>query len=181
MRSFEVKLNKRGGKSVFYIIASVFLIFMLILMTKTIVANFEWYYGIFFALLLAGAYISLKGVYEFFMYKEVRLVAEADGEFLKLHCVNEKGKKFCYSEKFRIDEIARIYVVKQHTKFLYKNYYFEIVGKTKLKSILKGRLDVFPSLYDASMADINAVLAFIGSLRPGIQTGYENIFQKIVK
>jgi hypothetical protein len=181
MQKFEVLLNKRSGKSVLYIVASVFLIFMLVLMTKTLITNFVWYYGVFYTLLLAGAYISLKGVCEYFFFKEVLLVAESDGDYLKFYCLNDKGKTFCRSEKLKLDDIARIYIVKQHTKFLYKNYYFEIEGKSKLDSFLKDKLDVFPSLYAASEADRNAILAFIASLRPDIQTGYENIFRKIIK
>jgi hypothetical protein len=181
MQKFDILLKKRGFKSVLYIVASVFILFILALTFKSTITKFVWYHALFYIILLTAGFITLKGLFQFFLYKEVRLVAESDGEKLKFYCLNDKGKQFNVSDEFKLDDISRIYIVQKSTRYMYRNYYYEIEGKSKLSTFLKEKIEVFPSLFEAGDEDRKAILGFVSSLNPGISTGYENLIQKMMK
>jgi len=177
MQKIEIPLKKRNVKSMLYIAVSVFILFVLSISAKTIITEFEWFHTLIGGILIIGLCITLTGLYKYFVYNKVCFVAESDGWFLRFYCFSDKHKHFMVSNDIKLEDVARIYIVRKCKRFLYRNFHFEIEGKSKLTAFIKKEVVLLPSLFDASEADLQAVLHFVGSLNPNIDTGYENILK----
>lgn len=178
MQTLEIPLLKRSGKMVFYIISAFFYLFVIILLIGAILKNYGWWQLLIGGLLLIGLIISIKGLLEYYLYGNVSLVVESSEGKFKFYCLSSSGKKFLATKEYKLDEIGRIYGVQKTTRFLYKNYYYEIEGKSKFTKIFKEPVEVFPSLFEADEKGRDSVLAFIKSLNPQIEIGYQNYLQR---
>lgn len=178
MQKFEIPLIRRTGKSVFYIAAAVFNLFALSVLSVAILTNYGWWQLIILGLLLIGIIVCVKGLYEYYFYGNVKLVLESDGRSIKFYNLSSTGKKFLQSKSYSLDKIGRIYGVERTTRFLYKNYSYKFEGTSKLTKIFSEPIEVFPSLFDASKADRDAVLYHIKTLNPGIEIGYKNFIER---
>jgi hypothetical protein len=69
-------------------------------------------------------------------------------------------------------------VVEKTSRFLIKDRSFAFEPKSGL---LTTDVDCFPELWEAQQDDIKLVLAFVKSVAPDIELGYENIWQKMTK
>lgn len=181
MQKIEIPLKKRKVKAVLYIAVSVFILFVFIISAKTIITEFEWYYAIIGVILVIGLCITLTDLYKYFVYNKVCFVAESDGWLLRFYCLSDKHKHFMVSNDIKLEDVSRIYIVRKCKRFLYRNFHFEIEGKSKVSAFIKEEVVLYPSLFEASEADLQAVLRFVGSLNPNIETGYENITEKMEK
>jgi len=178
MHKFEIPLYKRQGKMVFYVIASVFFLFIFVLTIGAAMENYGWWQIVLMILFVIGAVSTIKGLIEYFLYGSVKLVLESDGRNIKFYNLSSTGKKFLTTKSFSLDKIGRIYGVERTTRFLYKNYSYKFEGTTKLTKIFQEPIEVFPSLFDASRADRDAILYFIKSLNPEIEIGYRNYMER---
>jgi len=178
MQTLEIPLQKRKGKMVFYLIASVFFVFVFILTIGAAMKNYGWWQIILLLLFVIGAAATAKGLIEYFLYGSVKLAAESEEGKLKFYCLSASGKKFLKTKNYKLDEIGRIYGVERTTRFLYKNYSYTIEGKSTLSKIFKEPVEVFPGLYEASGKDRDSILYFIKSLNPEIEIGYLNYLQR---
>lgn len=181
MQTFEILLNRRKGKSVFYIIAAFFFVVLLAMIVVTMLDKYAWWQLLLLLIFLIGAFITIKGLYEYFFYGDVKLILESADDKIKFYNLTGSNKKFNLSREIELEKISRIYSVQKTTRFLYKNYYYEFEGKSKLSKVFKEIIEVFPPLFEASDKDRNAMLYYIKTLNPEIEIGYQSIFQKASK
>jgi hypothetical protein len=178
MHKFEIPLQKRRGKMVFYVVAAVFFLFIFVLTIGAAMKNYGWWQIVLMLLFIIGAVSTAKGLIEYFLYGNVKLILESDGKNIKFYNLSSSGKKFLETKSFSLDKIGRIYGVERTTRFLYKNYSYKFEGTTRLTKIFREPIEVFPALFDASRADRDAILYFIKSLKPDIEIGYQNYLQR---
>jgi hypothetical protein len=181
MQKIDFLLQKRSGKLLPYLGAAVFLLPMSIGLIIGLIGNFQWTLLVVAAIIGAGDYFVFSALYEYFIYKDVRLVVESDGQTIKFFNTNAAGKVFNESEDFKLADMARFYTVQKTTRYFIKNFYYAFEGKGSLASLLKDDVTPFPSLYEATEADHRSVLSFVSSVAPHIELGYENIWQKMTK
>ncbi len=181
MQKFDVLLQKRSGKMFPYLIAAFFLFLMTLGIVRGMISNFQWVHLLLAAIILFADYLIFSALIQYFLYKDVRLIVESDGQTVKFYNTNSDGKVFNESEEFKLDEMARFYTVEKRTRYLITNHYFEFEGKSGLSSLLKEDVKCFPALYEATGEDRRNVLEFVQSVAPDIQLGYENLWQRLTK
>lgn len=181
MQKFDILLQKRSSKSIIYILAGLFMGFLLLMIGGAMIHEFHWYILVLFLLFLLGAGMVFNGLMQYFLYKEVHLIGESDGKTIKFYNTNESGKVFNASDEIDLTEMKRFYIVEKSTKYMMRNYAYEFEGKSTLSALLKEEMDIFPSLYEASPEGRKAVLEFVKTVCPEIELGYENIWQRFNK
>ncbi|WP_109852026.1 hypothetical protein [Aquimarina sp. AU58] len=182
MKQFNIILKKRKVKFILHLIVGLFLTLILSVITPGIIEEPSWFAAIFGGAMLIVYIILLKRVIEYFTYGEVKLILESDGNTIKFYNITGKGKIFNRTEEFDLSKIKRFYIVKKNTRYFMKNYAYAFEeGESKLSSFFKVDINVFPSLFEATPNDRNAVLDFLKEISPEIELGYENIYQKLTK
>ncbi len=178
MQKIEIALQKRTAKMLLYAATAFPLTFMTIGIIGAMISSFVWYYIIALILFGFGAYLVYGGLIEYFMYKDVKLVVESDGETIKFYNTNAAGKVFNQSEVLKLDEMKRFYIVEASTRYLMKNYSFAFEGKGTMGSLLSDDVECFPKLYECRGEDRRDVLDFVSSIAPNIVMGYESLWQR---
>lgn len=179
MQQTEIRLNKRPGKFVLYLLTAFFCGLVTINSVVNLVASgFDWFVAIVGGVTLICLVIVINGLVPYFTHGTVWLVVESDGNTLRFFNKNQAGKIFNKSEDIALSRIKNFYVVKKSTRYLAKNYSF---GYDKGGVLNHEEIEVFPSLFDATPAEMQSVLQFVKRARPEIELGYENFFQKLAK
>lgn len=145
------------------------------------VENYAWWQILVAGLMLIGLFVTLKGIYQYYLYGNVKLVLESNSITFKFFCLTGSNKKFNLSKEFKFADVSRIYTVKKASRFMYYNYFYEIEGKSKISKFFKEPIEVFPALFEATEKDRNSLLHFIKSIRPDIEIGFRSIYEKVVK
>ena len=181
MQKLEIELQKRTAKMLLYLVVAFPLTFMSIALLGSIFRDFHWYMLLLLVLLAFGLYLVYNGLIQYFLYKDVKLVVESDGQTIKFYNTNSAGKVFNESDELKIDELHRFYIVERSTRYLMKNYSFSFAGKGSLGSILSDDIECFPKLYECTGAERRDVLDFVSVVAPSIELGYENLWQRLTK
>lgn len=179
MQKIEISLQKRTGKMMLYLPMMLVCVLAVIGLTKTVIAGAAWYYYIFLVIFLGGSFLVINGLIQFFFNKEVKLVVESDGSKIKFYNMNEAGKTFNESDEWNLAEFKRFYMVEKTSRFLIKDRSFAFEPQS---GILTTDVDCFPELWEAKGEDdLKSVLAFVKTVAPDMELGYENIWQKMTK
>lgn len=182
MKKLDILLQKRSKKVWLYILAELFFAFTtLSFMANMLTTDFSWFKLIAGLLFLFGAVFVAKGLYEYYTYGEVHLVAESDGNKITFYNTSLKGKVFNKTDDFDLTKMGKFYIVKKRTRYMMHNYAYAFEEKGSRTSLLSEEVAVFPSLYEATAEDRNNVLVFVKDVCPGIELNYENMWQKIGK
>lgn len=179
MKQTEIRLNKRQGKFILYLFAALFCGLVTINSVVNLVSSgFDWFVAIAGGVTLICLAIVINGLMQYFTHGTVWLVVESDGNTIRFFNRNQAGKVFNQSEDIALSPIKNFYVIKKSTRYFAKNYSF---GYDKGGVLNHEEIDVFPSLFDATPAEMQSVLLFVKKSRPEIELGYENFFQKLAK
>lgn len=179
MEKTEILLKKRHGKFVLYLFAA-FLSVMAVLgsIAKIISSGFEWSPFVVGLIMLACLAFLTGSLMQYLSYGSVWLVVESDGETITFYNKNQAGKIFNKSEQIKLMRIKNFYIIKKRTRYLSNNYAF---GYDKGKVLSNEEISAFPSLFEASQFEMQSVLRFVQTVRPEIELGYENFFQRLGK
>lgn len=183
MQQIEILLKKRHRKFVIYLFVALFcgsLGIGLLGMSSFInlITDFDWFTVAAGAVILICLFAAIKGLVPYFTYGNVWLVVESDGQTIRFFNKSTAGKVFNQSEDIGLLPIKSFYVVKRSTRFFIKNYSF---GYTTGGFLGSAEIFAFPSLFEATAVERQAVLNFVKKARPEIELGYENFFQKLAK
>lgn len=181
MQKIEISLQKRSAKAALYIAAAVAMTLLTLFTVSTMINNFTWYFGLLFFLFIVGAAMVLNALIQYFVYKNVKSVVESDGTIIKFYNISDTGRVFNESEEFKLADMARFYVVKQRKRYLMTDLLFEFQPKSGLMSLLKEEVEVFPALWEGSEEDMKKIMAFVKSVAPEIELGYENLYERLTK
>lgn len=181
MQKIEISLQKRSGKAMLYTAVGAFFALFILLSVGSVFHGFNWGTLIIFLLFLAGGAIVFNALIQYYVYKNVKSVVESDGTIIKFYNTNDAGKVFNESEEFKLAEMARFYVVKKRKRYLMTDLSFEFQPKSGLMSLLKEDVDVFPALWEGTENDMKQIMAFVQSVAPEIELGYENLYQRLAK
>jgi hypothetical protein len=181
MQKLEISLQKRGGKAIIYVGAAAVMSLFTLGIIGSMIHQFEWYFLVLFVLFAGGSAVVLNSLVQYFVYKNVKSVTESDGIMIKFYNTSDSGKVFNESEEFKLEEMGRFYVVKKRKRYLMTDLSFEFQPKSGLMSLLKEDVDVFPALWEGSEEDMKQIMAFVKSVAPEIELGYENLYQRLAK
>lgn len=181
MQKIEITLQKRKAKAVLYTLATVFITLINLMVIGALINSFVWYQLIILGLFAFGAVILYKALIEYYVYKEVKSVIESDGTTIKFYNVNENGKQFNESEEFKLADMARFYIVKTKKRYLMTDISFEFLPKSSMLGMLKEEVSTFPALWEGAEADNQKIMAFVSSVAPEIELGYESLYKRIAK
>lgn len=181
MQKLELILTRRKNKAVLYWLAGVFMVIMVFLCVGALLHEFEWFELVIGVLFLFGVLWVMNALKNFYFNKEVKLVVESDGETIRFFNLGDSANIFNSIAAIKLSDIKRFYIVQKRTRYFMHNYYFEYESKGTLGSLLKEKVECFPSLFKSDDDGRRQVLAFIKQLNPEIDLGYQNIFQKLAK
>ncbi|MBS1596257.1 MAG: hypothetical protein JST90_18235 [Bacteroidetes bacterium] len=176
IQTHEITLQKRKFKAVLLFGALIFVTLMLI-PAGQMAASGAWQGIALFALLVFAEWLFIMRVREY-LYKDVRLVIESDGQSVTFYNVNETGNVWNKKEIKELANLTRFYTVRTRTRYLMYNYSYAFDGTGWLSG---ETVDPFPSLYEATEQDRNSVLAFVQHMHPDIALGYESAWSKLTK
>ncbi|MFN0204629.1 MAG: hypothetical protein ACKVTZ_24145 [Bacteroidia bacterium] len=181
MQKLDILLHKRKGKAMGYIAAAVGSALITFAAIPLVQENATWWKWLLLILPAIGTLMFIYGLWQYFAYKEVRLIVESDGEQIKFYNLSDSGKVFNEYDDIKLADMQRFYIKKETTRFLTVNYSFEFEPKSALGAILKEEVDPYPSLFESSEEDMKQVLLFVKEVAPEMELGYENIWQKLTK
>lgn len=172
----EITLQKRKFKAVLLFGALIFVTLMLIPAVQ-MAASGAWQGIALFAFLVFAEWLFIMRVREY-LYKDVRLVIESDGQSITFYNINEAGKVWNKKEINELSKLTRFYTVRTRTRYLMYNYSYAFEGTGWLNG---EKVEPFPSLYDAPEQDRNSVLAFVKHVHPDVALGYESAWSRLTK
>lgn len=179
MKNFEITLIKRNSKLVLCIFAALLCAFGIVSFgSGLLIGGFSWWILIVGLLFVFGEVLMVSKLYTYFTSKQVSLVVESDGNTIAFYNKNDSGKIFNRSEDIDLNKMGKFYIVKERTRYFMNNYSYAFEEKGSRTSYLKKEVDVFPSLFEASLDDRNKVLEFVKNVYPEIDLGYETAWQK---
>lgn len=169
MKKIEVVLQKRTGKFKLYIAGAVFIGWMLVISTVSLVSHeFTWTAAILPGLMLFGAIGIGKSFYDYYMQKDPKLVVTSDGQTMQFYIGHASGNAN-ESDSIKLADMKRFYLVEKKTRYFLKEQSFEFEPKS---GIFKEEIDVLPSLSDIDENGVKSVMQFVGEMAPEITLGY---------
>lgn len=178
MQNIEIQLTKRKFKVIVYMLATIFCVVTTVFSLPALIREFDWFVAVISGITLIGAGMFGYGLVQYFTYGNIELVVQTDGTILRFFNKSESGKSFNKSEDILLSDIKSFYVIRRSTRYGAKNYAF---GYDKGGILSKEEINAFPSLFEATRAEMQSVLDFVKAAHPAIELGYENFFQKLAK
>ncbi|MBS1625365.1 MAG: hypothetical protein JSS76_17365 [Bacteroidetes bacterium] len=176
IQTHEITLQKRRFKAILLFGALIFVSFMLIPAFQ-MARSGAWEGIALFAFLIFAEWLFISRAREY-LYRDVRLVVESDGEAITFYNTNSAGKVWNKREIRELPKLTRFYTVRTRTRYLMYNYSYAFDGHGWLSG---ETVDPFPSLYEATEQDRNSVLAFVKMVHPEVALGYESAWSKLTK
>lgn len=176
IQTHEITLQKRKFKAVLLFGALIFFSLLIVPAIQMAISG-AWEGFVFLAFVAFFVWLFITRAREY-LYKDVRLVIESDGQSITFYNINEAGKVWNKKEINELSKLTRFYTVRTRTRYLMYNYSYAFEGTGWLNG---EKVEPFPSLYDAPEQDRNSVLAFVKHVHPDVALGYESAWSKLTK